>query len=171
LISREHTQEALSLAYVHALAGRAGLNIAARATFDYGIDGYFYRVKMRGRERVETGAPVRFQMKASVDWQHRDGHVVYDLDARAHRTIAERDPEGVMTILILLCLPRDENQWLTGSETEMYLRHCCYWYRTEDPPTENPSKQRIRIPRANVLTPDSLQGIMTLAREEALAGR
>ena len=171
MISREHTQEALSLAYVHALAGRAGLNIAAKPIFDYGIDGYFYRVKMRGRERVETGNPVRFQMKASIDWEHEEEHVVYDLEARAHRTIAEREPGEVMTILILLCLPRDEDQWLTGSETEMYLRHRCYWFRTDEPPTDNVSKRRIRIPRANLLTPDSLQGIMTLAREEALAGR
>lgn len=171
MISREHTQEALSLAYVHALAGRAGLNIAAKPIFDYGIDGYFYRVKMRGRERVETGIPVRFQMKASVDWQHVGEHVVYDLEARAHRTIAEREPGEVMTILILLCLPHDADHWLTGSETEMYLRHCCYWYQTNDPPTDNVSTKRIRIPRANLLTPDSLQGIMTLAREEALAGR
>ncbi|TXM72169.1 DUF4365 domain-containing protein [Methylobacterium sp. WL12] len=171
MISREHTQEALSLAYVHALAGRAGLNIVATPIFDYGIDGYFYPVKMRGRERVETGFPVRFQMKASVDWDYEETNVVYDLEARAHRTIADREPGEVMTILILLCLPRDVNQWLTGSETEMYLRHCCYWYRTSDPPTENSSTRRIRIPRTNLLTPTTLQGIMALAREEAMAGR
>lgn len=170
MITREHTQEALSLAYVHALAGRAGLNLGPRTTFDYGIDGSFWPVKVRDGEIAETGYPVRFQLKASINWRHEGGEVVYDLNARTHRKLTDREPGEVMAILILLCLPRDDAHWLASSETEMFLRHCCYWYRVPGPPTTNPSTQRIRIPRSNLLTVDALRGIMEVAREEARAG-
>ncbi|WP_336492057.1 DUF4365 domain-containing protein [Methylobacterium nigriterrae] len=171
MITPEHTKELLSLAYVHALAGRAGLNLAATPVFDYGVDGMFHPVKMRGRERVPTGFPVAFQMKATVDWRHDGEDVVYDLDARAHRNLTDREEGQMMMILILLCLPRDDTLWLVNSETELHLRHCCYWYLPPGPPTDHTSSIQIRIPRTNLLTPDALRGIMATAREEARSGR
>lgn len=170
MITREHTQEALSLAYVHALAGRAGLNLGPRTTFDYGIDGTFWPVKVRDGALVESGYPVRFQLKATINWTHDGTDVVYDLDARAHRNLTEREPGEALAILILLCLPKDSTEWLSNTETELYLRHCCYWHRVPGPPTENASKQRIRIPRGNLLTAEALRSIMAVAREEARAG-
>lgn len=168
MITREHTQEALSTAYVHALAGMAGLNIATRTLFDYGIDGSFHRIKLHNGERVPTGATVEFQMKASTKWELRDDAVVYDLEARAHRVLTDREPGMAMAILILLCLPEEPANWLEGSEEHLRLRHCCYWYLPEGSPTENSSSIRIRVPRANLLTPKSLRGIMGLARDRAL---
>jgi hypothetical protein len=170
LITREHTQEALSRAYVHALSGRAGLNLELGKTFDYGIDGSFHPVKIRDGARIETGFPVRFQLKASINWRYAGTDVAYDLDARAHRILSEREPGESLAILILLCLPKDDEHWLTSSETEMYLRHCCYWHRVPGPPTTNTSSQTIRIPRANLLTADALRSIMDAAREEARRG-
>lgn len=167
MITREHTQEALSLAYVHALARRAGLNLGPRSTFDYGIDGTFVHVKQHEGALIETGFMVRFQMKATCRWDFDGDDVVYDLSARAHRILASREEGEVMAILILLCLPEDDTEWLVNSETELNLRHCCYWYRVPGPPTENESTQRIRIPRANVLTPEALKSIMALGRRVA----
>lgn len=169
MITREHTQEALSNAYVHALAGSAGLNLAARTIFDYGVDGTFYPVKILNGERIQTGHPVDFQMKATTRWEHHGDVLVYDLQARAHRLLTDRERGMPMAILILLCLPDEPAEWLDGCEEHLRLRNCCYWYRPTEPPTPNVATTRIRVPRANVLTPESLKGIMRLAREEALA--
>jgi hypothetical protein len=169
LITSEHTKEALSHAYVHALAGMAGLNLAARTIFDYGVDGTFHLVKIRNNERIQTGHPVDFQMKATTKWEHRDDFVVYDLEARAHRLLTtDREPGMPLAILILLCLPKDPVEWLDGCEEHLHLRNCCYWYQPEGPPTQNVATTRIQVPRENVLTPDTLRRIMLLAREKAL---
>ncbi|WP_018043885.1 DUF4365 domain-containing protein [Methylobacterium sp. 88A] len=166
MITREHTQESLSQAYVHALAGVAGLNLAVRTNYDYGIDGAFHPVRIVGGARVPSAFPVEYQMKATTDWRHYGEFVVYDLDARAHRFLTNREPRQAMAILILLCLPPVEAHWLNGCEEHLRLRNCCYWFRPAGPPTINVSSVRIRIPRANVLTPDALRGIMALARAE-----
>lgn len=171
LITREHTQEALSLAYVHALAGRAGLNLGTRTIFDYGIDGSFHPVTKVGDRLIQTGFQVDFQMKATTNWRHESDDVVYDLDARAHVVLTGRERGLPLAILILLCLPEDATHWLDGCEDYLRLKHCCYWYRPPGPPTTNSSTIRIRVPRANVLTPDSLKEIMLTARTEGLAGQ
>jgi Domain of unknown function (DUF4365) len=168
LITREHTQESLSQAYVHALAGAAGLNLAPRTNYDYGIDGAFHPIRIVNGARVPSAFPVEYQMKATTDWRHEDKFVVYDLEARAHRFLTDREPRQPMAILILLCLPKDEADWLDGCEEHLRLRNCCYWFRPEDPPTTNVSSIRIRVPRVNVLTPDALKGIMAVARAEGM---
>ncbi|WP_222875758.1 DUF4365 domain-containing protein [Terrihabitans soli] len=169
MITKEHTQEALSNAYVHALAGSAGLNLAARTVFDYGVDGIFHPIKIVDGERIQTGFPVEFQMKATTVWKHEGTFVVYDLDARAHRLLTDREPGQALAILILLCLPLDAGNWLEGCEDYLLLKNCCYWFRPDGPPTTNVSSIRIRIPRSQVLTPDSLKSIMAVARQEGLA--
>ena len=116
--------------------------------------------------RVPSAFPVEYQMKASTKWNHDGEFVAYDLDARAHRVLTDREPRQAMAVLILLCLPKDEAHWLDGCEEHLRLRNCCYWFRPDGPPTTNSSSVRIRIPRVNVLTPNSLKGIMAVARAE-----
>lgn len=66
MITSEHAKEAISNAYVHALAGAAGLNLAAKPTFDYGIDGTFHPVKNVDGRLSQYAFPVEFQMKATT---------------------------------------------------------------------------------------------------------
>ncbi|AWV14786.1 hypothetical protein A3862_04125 [Methylobacterium sp. XJLW] len=169
MITLEHAQEAISLAYVHALAGAAGLNLAPPTTFDYGIDGTFHPVKNVGGRLIQSAFPVEFQMKSTTVWRHEGDHVVYDLSARAHHILTDRERGQAMAILILLCMPPEAVDWVVGSEEHLHLRRCCYWYRPPGPPTENTATVRIRIPRTQVLTADSLRAIMATARAEALA--
>ncbi|MFF8801227.1 MULTISPECIES: DUF4365 domain-containing protein [unclassified Methylobacterium] len=169
MITPEHAKEAISNAYVHALAGAAGLNLAAKTTFDYGIDGTFHPVKSFGGRLIQSAFPVEFQMKATTRWRHEDDVVVYDLAARAHVILTDRERTQAMAILILLCMPSDAADWVVGSEEHLHLRNCCYWYRPPGPPTTRSSHVRIRIPRSQVLTPTSLRDVMATARAEALA--
>jgi hypothetical protein len=46
VLTDQHIAEALSRAYVRAIAGRAGLNLAIRE-YDYGVDGSFDEVVVR----------------------------------------------------------------------------------------------------------------------------
>jgi hypothetical protein len=168
MITENHTQECLSLAFVHALTGVAGVNLALgnpnkQRRHDYGIDGTFHPVS-EGSRRLETGFPVDFQMKSTVNWDVSGSDIVYDLEAQTYNDLVGRDPYAVPCILILLCLPKSPEEWLVGSETEMVLRNCCYWEKLTGEPTENSSTRRIRIPRKNLLTPDGIRQILKTER-------
>lgn len=168
LITINHTQECLSMAFVHALTGSAGVNVRLlERRHDYGVDGSLYNVKIGGSRHVDDGYPVDFQMKSSTNWSLDEDHVVYDLESKTYNDIVNRnaDPIAVSLILILLCLPKAQSEWLEGSETALTLRNCCYWVKFSGEPTQNIATQRIRVPRKNVLNREEIHEILRRERE------
>jgi uncharacterized protein DUF4365 len=91
LITENHTQECLSLAFVHALTGVAGVNLQIAHRHDYGIDGSFRPVST-GARHIETGFPVDFQLKSTINWEYAEDHIVYDLEAKTYNDLVGRDP-------------------------------------------------------------------------------
>ena len=165
MLTQSHTQECLSLACVHAVTGKAGVNLHVGSRHDYGVDGTFRPVINLNGRRVESGFPVDFQLKSTINWEYKGDFVVYDLEAKTYNDMIGRAENAIPLILLLLCLPRNSAIWLAGTETELILRHCCYWMKLSGEPTGNDTKKRIRIPRSNLLTPDAV--LTTLATERA----
>jgi hypothetical protein len=163
-ITVQHTQEILCMCHIYALAGVAGVNYALKPAYDYGVDGCFTPVTVRGNERVQGGVSLDFQAKATINWTVAQDDIVYDLDARAYNNIVSRGPEDTTLILILLCLPGAPDAWHGASADETVLRHCCYWHIFSGEMTENSSTKRIRIPTKNPLTPTSLLTLMEMEK-------
>ena len=157
MLTEPHIIESLSRAYVRALAGKAGLNLSVRE-YDYGVDGNFDEITIRDKRRVESGFSLSFQLKASTQWQRDDNTVIYDLEAKTYNDLVLRRNfrMAVPCILILFALPPDSSQWLIYNEEEMRLRGSCYWDYLSGAPTENRQSVRIRIPRQQRLTAESL---------------
>jgi len=163
-ITEQHTEESLCFAHIYALAGIAGVNYSAQR-YDYGVDGQFSAVVRRGKRLVDSGFPLDFQAKATVDWKLIDGNIVYDLEAKTYNDFVSRQADSTTMILILLCLPRDRNSWHATSCDQTILRHCCYWHIVTGELTLNTTKKRIYIPAAQLLTPAALNNLLTLERE------
>jgi hypothetical protein len=168
VLTKEHIQEGLSRAFIHAMAARAGLICAESGTFDYGVDGTFRPVVIRNGKRYTSSSALDFQARSTINWEYDGKNIVYDLDADTFNDLLSRT-KGVSSILILLCLPSEDIRWLETTETETILRHCCYWFRPSGVPTSNTSTIRVRIPRENLLTPESLSILMLEASIQDLA--
>lgn len=167
MLIQSHIKERLNLAYVHAVAGRAGVNVE-HSIHDYGVDGSFRAVQVVEGRHIQTGFPVDFQLKATVNWRFDSDRVVYDLDARAHDMMVTRERSAVPLVLILMCLPEDERLWLRATERALLIKNSCYWHWLQaGPPSGNSSSVRVRIPRANLLTSESLLALLQTAREYA----
>lgn len=162
-ITEQHTEESLCFAHIYALAGIAGVNYSVKKTYDYGVDGQFSAVVSRGIRRIDTGFPLDFQAKATVNWELVDGSIVYDLEAKTYNDLVDRTPAETTIILILLCLPKERAQWHDTNCEETIIRHCCYWHVITGDPTPNSTRKRIFIPAEQLLTPASLNEL--LARE------
>lgn len=157
MLTEQHIAEALSRAYVRAIAGRAGLNLAIRE-YDYGVDGSFDEVVVRQNRRVESGFSLSFQLKASTQWQLHSTCVTYDLEVKTYNDLILRRSMRAATpcILILLALPSDSAQWLICEEAQLRLQGTCYWEYLSGSLSENRQSVRIRILRSQRLTPESL---------------
>lgn len=170
MLTESHTQECLSLAFVHAVTGLAGVNLGTTLRHDYGVDGSFRPVIInRNGRRVESGFQVDFQLKSSINWEYDGDAVIYDLEAKTYNDMVGRPATAIPLILLLLCLPRSSATWLAHTETELILRHCCYWMKLSGDPTDNITTKRIRIPRSNLLTPAALQEILATERNRWVA--
>jgi hypothetical protein len=73
-----------------------------------------------------------------------------------------RDPRTqTRRALVLLVLPAEELDWLQQTNEELTLRRCAYWLslRGRDP-VANQRSIRIRLPLANVFSPEALRAMV-----------
>jgi Domain of unknown function (DUF4365) len=159
MLPTQTIEELLSVSYVSAIIARSGFapNYIAK---DYGVDLEVRRIGINLNKRIDLGCFLDLQLKASVNWTLEDEHVVYDLDADAYnRLIFRRENSSIPCALVLCCLPRDETTWLHVCEDELKIKKCCYYHFLDGSETGNSSTKRIRIPRAQLLTPESLTNL------------
>lgn len=160
-ITLSHTQEQLTRAHLYALAGTAGVNLSIERSHDYGVDGTFNPVIARNNRRVETGFPVQFQAKSTINWDHKDGLIIYDLAAKNYNDLVTRSDEEVTLMLVLLALPKQSVDWHVAAGTETIMRRCCYWHVLSGTPKgTDKGTVRIKIPDNQLLTPTSLNQVL-----------
>ncbi len=163
MMTLNHRKEALSRAYVHALAAAAGV-LCSRPDPDYGIDLCLREVEVRDKRLWDTGVQIDVQLKATSKSLLADTEIRYDLDADGYNTLC-RSAGGVPRILVLVVLPDDEREWLSQTPDELCLRRCAFWASLEGRrETAARSSVRITIPRADVFSPDVIRLLMDRAR-------
>jgi len=67
---------------------------------------------------------------------------------------------GFPFLLVLLCLPRDDAGWLDVTADQFILQKCAYWAKLNGALSSNSATVRVRIPAANVFTPDAVVSIL-----------
>lgn len=153
-VSIQNIEESLSVSYVSAVVAKAGasFDIVSR---DYGVDVCVRRVDKFNGQLMDMGVSFDCQLKATINWTEEGSHIIYDLEADAYNKLIYRHQASTTPcLLVLLCLPKDQEEWLIFSEDEMNLRKCCYYYYVQGEMTNNKRSIRIRIPKCNKLSPE-----------------
>jgi len=164
LLTLNHRQEALSRAYIHAVAGKCGLSCSFRE-FDYGIDVTLHEITQRDSRYIESGFNLDIQAKSTINAVIEDAAIKYDLDVKNYEDLREIWV-GTPRILVLLALPEPENEWASFSEDQLILRRCAYWASLKGrEPTTNQESIRISVPRTNRFNAESLPQIMERLRQ------
>lgn len=152
----QNIEELISVSYVSAVVARAGSAPNAVAK-DFGIDLEVRDISQHGGKRIDLGSVLALQLKATINWILEDDYIVYDMEADAfNRLVYQRDNASLPCALVLCCLPKDQTKWLTVCERDLKIEKCCYYYFIEGAETKNSSQKRIRIPRSQLLTPESI---------------
>ena len=165
MITAQHRAERISVAYIRAVSARAGLSLDVRE-LDYGVDGTLNEITKRDGRLCESGRKIDFQLKASKNWALKDGQIVYALEAKTYNDIVIRHQEKSIPrcLLILLCLPEDEEDWLKITAEELSIRKCCYWVYLEGQETSNKESVTIKIPESNRFTPEYVKALFERVR-------
>lgn len=160
MLPLQHVEEYLSISYVSAVAAHARVHCTLHSP-DYGVDASIRWVKAFGSTEkcLTTGFGFDCQFKATINYILEDEFIVYDMQADAYNKLVAWEGTNPC-LLVLMCLPREFDQWLSCNEEQLLLRHCCYWIQIKDDPTPNTSSKRIRIPRTNLFTPDTVNQLV-----------
>ena len=163
LLSTQDQEEALSRVYVRAVAARAGY---ATSMDDYDRDGVDIEIRAGG----SMSPALDLQLKATVNLRNAaDGSFRYDLDVTNYEKL--RVPTQTPRLLVVLALPRNEEQWLSISEDELVLRRCAYWLNLKDEPeTNNNASITVSIPERNIFDVDALHMLMDQSRRGRIRG-
>lgn len=167
-VSVQNIEESLSISYVSAIVAKSGasFDIVSR---DFGVDVCVRRIDKFNGKLMDMGVSFDFQLKSTINWQIDGTDIIYDIEADTYNKLVYRHSQNATPcLLVLLCLPKDSNDWICFSEEELSLRKCGYFHYIKGNATSNKSKQRIRIPRANVLTPRAIQRLIEDAKRGVL---
>ena len=157
LLTTRDQEERLSMVYVQAIVARAGYTTAIPVPDLDGID-----------LLIQAGGPMRpqlaIQLKATINLsQASDESFRFPLPVRNYDLL--REPTLVPRLLVVLNLPRDEQQWLTVTENGLVIRRGAYWLsllgREE---TANQESVTVAIPKEHLFDVAALRDLMARSR-------
>ncbi len=150
--------ERFSLAYIEAVASRAGCWIADPRVDRNSVDGIL-RGKPNGRP-----CSIDFQVKSTSRDILRGDRLSFPLPIGNYNDLrlSTRFPR----ILIVLLMPKEIEEWLNQTEEELCMKHCAYWRSLEDEPSvSNTANVSVHIPRSKVFDSSQITGMMRRAAQ------
>lgn len=153
LLSQTDQMEALSFAYLRAIAARAGYVTSVPDYDRGGIDIYIHaRGNMSMTLNVQLKATTRLRSTGSGTYRFRLSKNYYDI---------LRGSTGSPGILVVLDMPSDKTLWLSVSCEGLLLRRRAYWLDLGGlPESSNPVNVPVLIPEDNVFEVESLRQLM-----------
>jgi Domain of unknown function (DUF4365) len=161
LLTRNDRAEALSRAYVSAVAAMAGYTISEPNMDRDSVDTV---ISAGGQMRPSVGA----QLKATGRLETTDRvHWKFPLKLKNYNDL--RVPTQMPRILIVLDLPEDEAAWLSVSPEQLVIRRSAYWTSLlGSPDSDNETSVTVSIPIANNFDVAQLRVLMEKARKGAV---
>ena len=158
-MTENEQKQQLSVAYVHAVAARAGYACQVIKLDDDSID-----VQLAARGLIHHKAVLRspkldIQLKATAQPALKKTHLVFPLPLKNYNEL--REEVLVPRLLVVLLLPEDDRLWLEQTENQMISRSCAYW-RTllGQPETNNQTSVTVHLPREQLFTVATLRTVM-----------
>lgn len=157
LLTSTDREEALSRAYLQAVAAGAGYVVAS---LDFDRDGIDCEIKAGGQMRPSLG----IQLKATINLgEVQDGKYGYPLKRRNYDLL--REPTQTPRVLVVLALPQDKAEWLTVTDAELVLRRCAYWVSLANAPErDNRASVTVSLPAHQRFDVAALRALMDQSR-------
>jgi len=150
-------KKCFSLAYIAAVAAKAGFDLVEPTVDTDSIDGALISHAGR-RPRIE------FQAKATARDLLGDEEIAFPLSVKNYDDL--RRDVIIPRYLIVVVLPKSDDDWLSHSEEALILRHCGDWASLAGlSDTDNASSVTVRIPRTQQCDPDALHALMQAANQ------
>ncbi|MFE4591484.1 DUF4365 domain-containing protein [Streptomyces laurentii] len=107
----------------------------------------------RGTAGIATGAT------AGIATAGKSAAFSFTLD-NEHLVKLARTPVAVHKILVVMLVPRNQEDWLRAGHDRLDLRHCCYWINLAGHPVTGRRRTTVRVPTTRIFDDRALCEIM-----------
>jgi hypothetical protein len=162
LIDPKKRMEELSVAYVHAIASHCGFG-ADRPQVDH--DSVDITIRSSAGKKPNIDAQLK-----STTIINTNGATSFSFPLPIKNYDDLRGENINPRILIVLCMPGGQEDWIKHTPEELALRKCAYWISLKgQPETKNTETINVSIPVTNAFSPAALNELMQkAARREDL---
>ena len=130
---------------------------------DYGHDFELRKLIERNGSHTDVGSILDFQLKCTTKWEDNGNDVKYSLRSKNYNDIVQRNLDcSTPLILILMCLPSNDPEWVQVSENQIIFRENLYWYHTtsKEMLQNEDSSKTIYIPKQQKINVNTLQDLV-----------
>ena len=156
LLSENDQKEHLSIAFVAAIAARAGYALG-----HYNIDRDSVDLEIKGGGGMRPA--IAMQLKATSSLEVKGDTIPFNLNLKNYNDLRARRQTPI--VLVVYQLPRDPAHWLECSPPQMTLRRCAWWMSLKGFPDITTDSKTVHIPRDQRLDVKSMQALMQKSRE------
>lgn len=131
---------------------------------DAGTDFRLIKQMERKGKVCDLGGILDFQLKSSSNWTLEGQQIKYALASKNYNDIVARNKEGgTPLILILMCLPSNNETWVSMTPESLKFNSHMFWFHTDsiDYVENENSTKTIYIPNTNFLSEKSFQPLIT----------
>jgi hypothetical protein len=157
----ENQKKALfSVAYVKALAAQVGFTTSIP---DVDHDSVDIILKARGFQSKIRNPQLEVQLKCTADAGKDDKFLKFQLSLKNYNDL-RGDNLLCPRYVFVLVVPEACNDWVTHDVDHAKIKHFCYWMSlSELPEVGNSTSVTISIPKAQILTAESMRSLMSSA--------
>ena len=157
-------QERLSIAYVTAVAARAGCEISETKVDRNGID-----LTIRPISGARVGIDIQLKATSSDIRIHDGATLSFQLDKSTYDKLRRTDVQSPQ-LLVVYEMPSNQELWLGVQPPTTTLQHAAYWIDLLGRPAVTTESTAIHLPSTNLFDDDAIRSILTKAHARAREG-
>jgi hypothetical protein len=166
MLTENKIKEEISLAYVLAVAATKGFSTEITRVDSDSIDATIrYNGYLDPDSSTLYSPEIKLQLKATSNPNLREDFIHFPLPLKNYNDLKARS--GTPRLLVVLCLTEEKENWLKHSPDELVLQKCAYFLNLKDyPDTENDTSVTVKIPLANLFSPELVYDLMLKTSKE-----
>lgn len=163
----EKIKEDLSICYLKMISAVNGIALEEIRHDEDSTDVIIKKVvKVGGTVPFNSSLNVQLKATSSASqYTLNEDSVSYKLKVKNYNDLCMRSANPSM--LALLVLPEDQNEWVNWTQEEVFLKGKMFWLSLQGKaPSGNSATVTVRIPFDNVLSTSSIESLLIKAAEE-----
>lgn len=167
-MDNEKIKEEMSMCYLQAVAAVNGISLERYHHDEDSTDVTLNKIILPGG--MEYNSQIRVQLKSTSSksqYTINENEITYKLKVKNYNDLCM--PSVTPSMLALLILPENANEWLDWNIDELMLRGQMYWIGLQNnEKSDNESTISIKIPKDHILNDRTINDLIEKAAEEGI---